>query len=204
MMSAGPDLADWLRWGGLGFELTGLGITAAGIADLRRRYSDRPGVVAAARATTVGAWNWFVAGAVTCALAFVGAGRWLRRTTGYRSNQLLNVVRRIRGRPQIEYGSGRDVFAFAGLASGEGTASGTRVATSPANVDERFAALEHQTQSLERSLVQLTDDVDGRIRDLASGGLRAEAVGVAVLSLGLILSSISAGLADLIRNVVGL
>jgi hypothetical protein len=32
------------------FELTGLGITAAGIADLRRRYSDGPGIIGAIQA----------------------------------------------------------------------------------------------------------------------------------------------------------
>jgi hypothetical protein len=41
-------------------------------------------------------------------------------------------------------------------------------------------------------------------RDLANGGLRTEAIGVAILVVGLILSSLSTGLADAIRSVLGL
>jgi hypothetical protein len=141
--------------------------------------------------------------AIACGRAVVDVGRWLRRTTRDRWRDLVNSVRRLQGRPQVRYG--RSHAAFGGSATAVGKAFDATVAiTPPASVEGRFAALEQQTRSLERSLVQLEDDVDRRIRDLASGGLRAEAVGLALLATGLILSSISAGVADVIRRMLNL
>jgi hypothetical protein len=201
MMSAGPDLADWLRWGGLGFELTGLGITAAGIADLRRRYSDRPGVVGAVGAALRRTWSRIGTAAGTAREAGGRVWQWLRRAGRERWNQALNVTRRLRGRRQVDHG--RATVAVAGVVESDADAYGTGTVTR-GNADQRLDGLEQRTEEIKRSIARLEGDVDDRIRDLASGGLRAETVGVAVLALGLILSSISAGLADLIRNVFGL
>ncbi len=43
------------RWLGLALQLAGYAAVATGIVDIRRRYSDRPGVVATVR-HTVGRW----------------------------------------------------------------------------------------------------------------------------------------------------
>jgi hypothetical protein len=199
-MSGGPDLADWLRWVGLGCELTGLGITAAGIADLRRRYSNQPGIVGATKANVHRARVLVVGAAATCARAFVTAWRWLRRTARTLRYWLLNLLRRLLGRPQVK--RGRATAAVALTAAAVGVAPGAVVVTTPPSVTQRLDALEGHARAIEQSVDDLRDDVDSRIRDLASGGLRAEAVGVAILAVGLILSSVSAGLAELIRGLL--
>jgi hypothetical protein len=71
-------------------------------------------------------------------------------------------------------------------------------------VEQRLDGVEQRLEETKRSIVRLEGGVDDRIRDLASGGLRTEAVGVAVLAVGLILSSLSAGVADVIRSVLDL
>jgi hypothetical protein len=200
-MTRGPDLADWLRWTGLVCELTGLAITAAGIGDLRRRYSDRPGVVGVVGAALRRRWSRIQTAATTAREAGGRAWQWLRRAGRYRWNQALNVTRRLRGRPEVHHGQA--IVALAGVAEAVAEAHGTLTVTR-GTVEQRLDGVEQRLEETKRSIVRLEGGVDDRIRDLASGGLRTEAVGVAVLAVGLILSSLSAGVADVIRSVLDL
>jgi hypothetical protein len=126
-MTRGPDLADWLRWTGLVCELTGLAITAAGIGDLRRRYSDRPGVVGVVGAALRRRWSRIQTAATTAREAGGRAWQWLRRAGRYRWNQALNVTRRLRGRPEVHHGQA--IVALAGVAEAVAEAHGTLTVT---------------------------------------------------------------------------
>jgi hypothetical protein len=99
---------------------------------------------------------------------------------------------------------GQATGAVALTAAAVGVAPAALVVTSTPTVDQRLDTLERQTEATDEAVDRLRGDVDSRIRDLASGGLRAEAAGVAILAFALILSSVSAGVAELIRNVLGL
>lgn len=130
------------------------------------------------------------------------AWRWIDLTVRTLGRQLRNGVRRLLGRPQVQRGQATGAVAL--TAAAVGVAPGALVVTSTPTVDQRLDALERQTEATDEAVDRLRGDVDSRIRDLASGGLRAEAAGVAILAFGLILSSVSAGVAELIRNVLGL
>jgi hypothetical protein len=99
---------------------------------------------------------------------------------------------------------GQATGAVALTAAAVGVAPGALVVTSTPTADQRLDALERQTEATDEAVDRLSGDVDSRIRDLASGGLRAETAGIAILAVGLILSSVSAGLAELIRSVLSL
>jgi hypothetical protein len=179
-MSGGLDLADWLRWVGLGCELTGLGITAAGIADLRRRYSDRPGIIGATRTGVHRTRERIVVAATAAGRGLAHAWRWIGLTVRTLGRQLRNGVGRLLGRPQVQRGQATGAVAL--TAAAVGVAPGALVVTSTPTADQRLDALERQTEATDEAVDRLSGDVDSRIRDLASGGLRAETAGIAILA----------------------
>jgi hypothetical protein len=182
-MSGGPDLADYLRWVGLGCELTGLGITAAGITDLRRRYSNRPGIVATSRAAAGRAGAWLLAAATACARVLAAAGRWVRRTTRDWWRQLLK-----RRSPPPRPSTGRSARRPGCPRSWRGRGPTSRTPGTPCPLVYRSSRLPDQFGEASREAGQ--DEATSKATSIGASetwgafGLRAEAVGVAILALG--------------------
>ena len=166
------------RWLGLVLQLAGYATVARGIVNLRRQYSDRPGAIRTARST---------------------ANRWYRRAFRRQRNQTIEL-------------------SGTGSVSVTGRPTLTQTFAAPdrtAPLDERLTELERQVRHLEQRHNHLTgsfaDEVARRdaalaaekeareqldasfrqdLRNLASGGLRTEAYGVAAIMIGTILTTV--------------
>ena len=192
-------LSNVLRYAGFAFELAGLLLAAKGIGDVRREWTQLPGI-----------WGHTKA----LATRFVGA---LIRKFWAAWNRLAPRI----GLPPHR----KDVSVSGGVAVGIGVSGSATVLRAPpptaGTVEERLAWLEERLTQTRKSVDEMRDqfqlEADARksgddaeraawseavartrerLSDLAAGGLRLQTLGVVLLFIGLIFAAIPRELAQ--------